>query len=55
MTREPKEATRTTIYLDKELKERVHQLARDEERSLSNLVSILLKEALRNREGSDRA
>ena len=50
MTREPKEQTRTTIYINSELKETVHELARREERSLSNLISILLKEALRGRE-----
>jgi hypothetical protein len=40
------EKRKISAYLDEELKERAEQLAKLEKRSLSNLIEILLQEAV---------
>ena len=43
---------RTTIYIEKELKDRLVERAQQEKRSFSNLVEILLEDAINRKEGS---
>ena len=46
---------RTTIYIEKELKDRLVERAQQEKRSFSNLVEILLEDAINRKEGSSIA
>lgn len=45
----PTKLKRLSIYLEPETKEIIETMATDEQRSLANMISVLINEALANR------